>query len=367
MELLKNQGNFKILATWPSAESNENAQMVLEKAGRTCYQSEKGLITPETSSIFISKCMKRTHFSVIEHGWRGYDMCFNTVSELNKCLRYWYPATKFMFFTFDKFNNYIMKVSANLETWRKLYKKGKLHKTIKEDLQKFAPSIFVSNENVSDLGLACYVEAIETIEDLKNDEEIVTHVAHTVQYNNHSRGFTHELVRHRIPVFSQESTRYVDESDFRVIIPPQRDEKSKHTPGGKTYSKIDDTRVKLLEYFEDIGYSLEDWCRLNSEMYRTLRFRGWPAEDARQVLPTAIAAQIVMTCCLSERRYIYFRRTASAAHWEIRTTMCNELKYMQSLYPDLFKMFVYQDKPARDGVVGYCDVNELADFFCDEI
>jgi thymidylate synthase ThyX len=345
MKILKNAGDFKVLACWPSEETNKNAQMILEKAGRTCYQSEKGEITPESAQKFITNCCKRTHYSVIEHGWRGYKF-LNT--SLSTVLDFWWPQTKFLYIT--KNENYFI-ISANLETWRKLYFSNKLDFIIRDDLEKIAPAIFTEKDKTSLILTSSLIQPITSIEQLQTDEEKLTHVAHTVQYNNHSRGFTHELVRHRLPVYSQESTRYVDESDFEIIVPPHKDEN------------------------ECIGFRMgTTFCEKTSqglfglieEMYKTLRNMKWRPEDARQILPTAIKAQIVMSCNLKTRRYIYYRRTSSFAHWEIRRTMCNELKQLQETFPQLFTMFEYQDKCAKDAISGYYEITCSPEIFLNE-
>ena len=46
----------------------------------------------------------------------------------------------------------------------------------------------------------------------------------TVKFTKVSRGVTHELVRHRLASFAQESTRYVNESDLHVVVPPHKEE-----------------------------------------------------------------------------------------------------------------------------------------------
>jgi thymidylate synthase (FAD) len=339
MKILQNSGNFNIIAIWPSKETNENAQMILEKAGRTCYQSEKNEITSETANKFIINCCKRTHFSVIEHGWRGYVINLNNKKMSDFISELW-PFSKFLFITERE---KCILVSANLETWRKIFISKKLDENlleIKKDLSKFTPAIFEFDYNDFQNYYNEYdISPITCIEDLQSDEEILTHVAHTIQYNNHSRGFTHELVRHRIPVFSQESTRYVDEKDFEVILPPNK---------------------KVL-------IDLNDFLYYNEVMYKQLRKNKWRPEDARQILPTGISAQITMSCNLKNRRYIYFRRTSTFAHWEIRKTMCNELNYFKNLFPKLFEMFEYKNQKAKDDIIGYFNLTCNENEFCNDL
>jgi len=75
---------------------------------------------------------------------------------------------------------------------------------------------------------------------------------------------------------------------------------------------------------------------LNEQMYRGLRKLGWVPEDARQVLPTAIKSQIVVTANFREWRHIFKLRTAQNAHWEIRDAMMNLLKDVKEKIPVIF-------------------------------
>ena len=335
MKILKNQGHFKILAEWPSKETNEGAEQVLEKAGRTCYQSEKSLITKESAAKFCSKITERTHYSVLEHGWRGYiiDKYLECI-KLKDLLKDFWPITKFLFITERKDK---ILVSANLETWRKLYCEDFLleYPAIKYDLEHFCPSVFSKKESYFEE--EDYTIPITSIDQLHTDEERLNHIAHTVQYNDHSRGFTHEFVRHRIPSQSQKSTRYVDESEFKIILP------------------------KNVNENENIINS--PWFELNEQVYKSLREKGWKPEDARQCIPIGIESQIVSTCNLLERRYIYFRRTPLVAHWEIRKTMCDELKIFKQKWPELFSMFEYKGKSIKDDT-DYYSITCNPDIFC---
>jgi flavin-dependent thymidylate synthase len=361
MKILKNAGTFEILVTWPSKETNENAQMILEKAGRTCYQSEKHKITPQSAQKFVSNCCKRTHYSVIEHGWRGYII---TPIPEHDVLFSWWPQIKYAYIT--KRKNQLL-ISANLETWRKLYKSHKLNFVIRTDLETFAPSIFTDVKQTMMLSMSHMQEnfiPITSIEQLQTDDEKLTHIAHTVQYNNHSRGFTHELVRHRLPVYSQESTRYVDESNFEVIVPPHKNENEQIIKDVCMQTIKDECLCQCYKDAKNI--SLINFFDLNKKAYQDLRKSGWRPEDARQILPTAIKAQIVMSCNIKTRRYIYYRRTSEFAHWEIRKTMCNELKEFSSLYPNLFNMFQYINKCAKDNIDGYYITNCSSEIFLND-
>lgn len=156
----------------------------------------------------------------------------------------------------------------------------------------------------------------------------------TVKFMKVSRGFTHEIVRHRLASFSQESTRYVDYArtgdcssldldsmEIHVIIPPHRDKYEK--------IKMDDGNlISLSEMLENI-----------ESYYRALRKDGWNPEDARQILPIGIEAHIVITANFREWRHIFTLRTSKPAHWEIRAVLGKLLKEVQYIVPGVFDDF----------------------------
>ncbi len=178
---------------------------------------------------------------------------------------------------------------------------------------------YQSRKKISNQSAAKFAKMIRQ----RGHESVLEHSCMMVEFNNVSRGFTHELVRHRLASFTQESTRYVDESNFKVVIPPDKD-----------------ANKKLVELkFKNgpkIKVSFQEWMDLNEQMYRGLRKLDWPPQDARQVLPIAIKAQIVMTANLREWRHIFKLRTAENAHWEIRRVMRNLLKEVKEKIPVIF-------------------------------
>lgn len=160
----------------------------------------------------------------------------------------------------------------------------------------------------------------------RGHESVIEHSAMTVEFNNVSRGFTHELVRHRLAAYTQESTRYVDTSKFRVVVPPNKN------PDEKLVELNLPSNIK-------IKVSFREWMDANEQMYRGLRTAGWLPQDARQVLPQAIKSQIVMTANFREWRHVFKLRCAPDAHWEIRRLMVNLLKDVQKKVPVVFDDF----------------------------
>lgn len=125
---------------------------------------------------------------------------------------------------------------------------------------------------------------------------VFEHVSVTWKISGISRACSHQLVRHRLASFCQQSQRYVvvnTDADWYVIPPSIRD---------------DD---RMLE-----EYASEMWrC---AEYYKSLLDDGMKPEDARYVLPEATKTDIIVTMNLREFMSFYKARSDKAAQWEIR-------------------------------------------------
>jgi thymidylate synthase (FAD) len=150
---------------------------------------------------------------------------------------------------------------------------------------------------------------------------VLEHASITVLFENHSRGFTHELVRHRLCAFTQESTRYVDQSNYEFVIPFDMDPKEEYG--------IDSVLVDTADIFDIVEHM--------KSIYTSLLNAGWQKQDARQFLPIGITSDIVVTANVREWRHIFKMRCASSAHWEIRRTMRNLLEEFKHCWPILFE------------------------------
>ncbi len=181
---------------------------------------------------------------------------------------------------------------------------------------------YQSRDRITNESAAKFVEMLRK----RGHESVIEHSCMTVEFNNVSRGFTHELVRHRLVAYTQESTRYVDESDFRVVIPPDKDPEEKMVE-------------IIVPQLGKTKLSFKEWMELNEQTYRGLRAAGWVPQDARQVLPIGIKAQIVATANFREWRHIFKMRCNVDAHWEIRRVMVNLLKDVQKRVPVVFDDF----------------------------
>lgn len=132
------------------------------------------------------------------------------------------------------------------------------------------------------------------------------------------RGISHEIVRHRLASYSQESTRYARYSDK------------------KFGSEI--TVIKPL-FWEPCTPEYTQWelSMLESEQrYMNLINLGAKAEQARSVLPNSLKTEIVMTANFREWKWIFHERCQKAAHPQIREIMLPLLKEMYERIPVVF-------------------------------
>lgn len=154
-------------------------------------------------------------------------------------------------------------------------------------------------------------------------EAMIEHALMSVRFIC-DRGVSHELVRHRIASFAQESTRYCNYSkdkfgnELTFIAPP---------------------------FFEDDGGAIRSdeeiaWRRAleqSERSYFDLLKLGWTPQQARSVLPNSLKTEIIVTANMREWRLIFKLRAAPAAHPQMRELMSPLLHEMQSRLPALFE------------------------------
>lgn len=146
------------------------------------------------------------------------------------------------------------------------------------------------------------------------------------------RGISHEIVRHRIASFAQESTRWCNYSKGRfggeiTVVEPN-------------FSDGD----KFGYESEDYSYSKLLWkqqCQKAEELYMYLTgTAGVSAQQARSVLPTCLKTEIVMTTNYREWRHFFELRNAKDAHPQIRKLAKDLLLDLNSRIPVIFEDLV---------------------------
>lgn len=151
------------------------------------------------------------------------------------------------------------------------------------------------------------------------------------------RGVSHELVRHRLCSFAQESTRYVDYQRGHVefILPPW----VQSVPAGEYaitwHGVYGDPMCEPEEMIN--GDAPWFWhCAVSERDYHVLRSHEWQPQQARAVLPNSVKTEIVIQANYREWRHIMQLRTSRAAHPQMRELMVPLLAELQSKIPVLF-------------------------------
>ena len=144
----------------------------------------------------------------------------------------------------------------------------------------------------------------------RGHESVIEHASATCKIVC-DRGVTHEIVRHRLASYSQESTRYCDYSGGHVsfVIPPWvACEPSTYERGNlpvNSFLSCADT-----EWFHAMVVA--------EDAYKLLRSCGWKPEQARSILPNSLKTEIVMTANFREWRHFFKLRTSPKAHPQMR-------------------------------------------------
>lgn len=144
------------------------------------------------------------------------------------------------------------------------------------------------------------------------------------------RGVTHELVRHRLAAYSQESTRYCDygEEEVRFVLPVEFSERYVGTwPYGTSLAVLGGTIPERAWFLA---------CIQAGSFYRAMRDAGAPPQLARSVLPNCLKTEIVMTANLREWLHVLELRTSKAAHPQIRALMLGVLRDFAEKLPAIF-------------------------------
>lgn len=162
---------------------------------------------------------------------------------------------------------------------------------------------------------------------IKNGHEaMIEHFNITVKFTC-DRGVSHEIVRHRMASYAQESTRYCNyskdqfDNGITFILP------NWFEYGCSTYEDAIKNRqwqhIKSTE--KEWIYSME----IAGQTYLYLISQGWSPQQARSVLPNSLKTEIVVTMNLRELRHFLKLRTAKSAHpqmQEVAIMLLNKLK-----------------------------------------
>jgi len=137
-----------------------------------------------------------------------------------------------------------------------------------------------------------------------------------------SRACSHQLVRHRLASYSQQSQRYVsEEAGFDYVVPPSIE-----------------SDPELKRYFEE---TMDKSQKTYNYIVKKLNARGLKGEaaneDARFVLPNACETKIMITMNARELLHFFRQRCCYRAQWEIRAMAVEMLKLVKPAAPTIFK------------------------------
>lgn len=177
---------------------------------------------------------------------------------------------------------------------------------------------YKSEDKITDESSLEFVKKI-----IKNGHEaVIEHYSFSVRFVC-DRGVSHEIVRHRIASFAQESTRYVNYSNGVC--------------GGNL------TFIKPL-FWDEGSDQYVDWesaCLMAEQHYNALIEKGAKPQEARSVLPNSIKTEIIMTANLREWRHFFKLRTSIAAHPQMREITIPLLEQLKQIIPVIFDDITY--------------------------
>ena len=172
---------------------------------------------------------------------------------------------------------------------------------------------YKSEDKISDTSAEKFISNI-----IKSGHEaVIEHYNITIKFIC-DRGVTHEIVRHRLASYCQESTRYCNYSK------------------DKFGNEI--TVIKPCFWKED-SFEYNAWkdaCQQAENSYFHLLLSGATPQEARTVLPNSLKTELVMTANLREWRHFFKLRTSKAAHPQMREVAIMALKELKEKIPIIF-------------------------------
>jgi thymidylate synthase (FAD) len=176
-------------------------------------------------------------------------------------------------------------------------------------IEEAGRTCYLSFDKVSDESAKKFIRMIIK----SGHHSVLEHASATFRIKGGSRAFTHQIVRHRLASFSQQSQRYVEETDFRYVTPPAIAQ-----------------NPQALEIYKKL-------MNHSQEAYTKLKAIGMRKEDARYVLPNAAVSEIVVSANFREWRHLLGLRKEKAAQWEIREICSEMLRQLAEEVPIVFE------------------------------
>ena len=188
-------------------------------------------------------------------------------------------------------------------------------------IEQAGRTCYKSEDNITPQSAAKFVQNIVK----RGHEAMLEHASMTVKFIV-DRGVSHELVRHRLASFAQESTRYCNYS------------------GDKFGNEL--TFIKPFFFDEDTQeYQLwKNTCQAAEHAYMAMLLLNRTPQEARSVLPNSLKTEVIMTANMREWRHFFKLRaagTTGAPHPQMAEVAVPLLKEIQNYMPELFGDIVW--------------------------
>ncbi|MDR3640804.1 MAG: FAD-dependent thymidylate synthase [Humidesulfovibrio sp.] len=164
----------------------------------------------------------------------------------------------------------------------------------------------------------------------------IEHASFTFAIAGISRACSHQIVRHRIASYSQQSQRYVDATNMDYILPP-------------AIAKIPEARERFEAFMAEVGSAYRDLKAILDAHGRKEKSK----EDARFVLPQAAETKIVITMNCRALLHFFQLRCCMRAQWEIRAMADAMLALCKAELPAIFAT-----AGAKCESLGFCPESE---------
>lgn len=183
-------------------------------------------------------------------------------------------------------------------------------------IERAGRTCYKSENAITPESAAAFVQKI-----VKNHHEaMLEHGSMTVRFIV-DRGVSHELVRHRLASFAQESTRYCNYANGKF-------------DGELTFIRPHFFKMDSTEFFW-----WKDLCRHSEELYLAMIAAGRTPQEARSILPNSLKTEVIMTANMREWRHFFRLRAAGetgAPHPQMAEVAVPLLKECQEYMPELF-------------------------------
>ena len=287
---------YKIIKQEPGLSGIYKA---IEQAGRTCYKSEDK-ITETSAKDFVDRMVASKHYAMLEHG-----TVYLKVNAYNNEIAYRYKNNKY-----SKVNNIgtgeseIYYITTNYR-------------------------VIIENNWLNDL--KWFISEPTEFHEKRITSKFIC-----------DRGVSHELVRHRVFSFAQESTRYCNYSKDKfgnelTFILPSKEDVQYELNTNIDYIYVLCASLDTKDIFENIFYGVKEMDKdsvyysfvkslcIAETTYFNMLENGFKPQEARAILPNALKTEVVMTGFESDYDHFFELRCAKAAHPDMQV-LANKLK-----------------------------------------